>query len=213
MFRVGIRPLHRLLGLHVHVGLLVPFVVEHHAAIAGVRGLEAQMLRLPAQDTPHVALPVIAGDGHADAGGVPLRQGLQYHVVTHIRFLSQPFHGCLQEPQPSGGVFRQSGQLQLPQPEIPGQDLRVVVLLQDVRDGRQAEAHLPQGGDASRRGQLALAVVAVAGEGVRAGRHQQTDLIVVPQHPDTHPGQLGKISDLQHVSFLRRPVFLSSGTG
>ena len=41
-------------------------------------------------------------------------------------------------------------------------------------------------------------MIAVVGEPVNIRRPQQSDVVLVAQHPDTDAGQLGNISDLQH---------------
>ena len=198
MFGVRIDPLHRLLCLHFHVGLLELSVQEGHAAIAGVVRHQVQRRGLRTEHTPHHPLVLVARQGHADAGGIAFGQGLDCHIVFHIVVLSQPFPRCLQKPQLLGRVLPQSGQLRLAHLQVGVQGLPVIVDGQDLPDGGQAEPQILQRCDAEHLGQMVLAVVAIPGHRVDLGGGQQPFLVVVAQHADTDSGQFGKFTDLQH---------------
>lgn len=135
-------------------------------------------------------LPVVAGEDLADAGYMPLRQGLDGDIVFHgFFFLSQPINGCVQEPQlvrrlPDGRLYRRPPGLQPPLHGVP-----VLPAGQQRCRVRQGEPQAPQGGDAAGGQQLGGRVPAVAGPGVDVLRYQQADLVVVAQHADADPGQ------------------------
>ena len=147
-------------------------------------------------------LGLIAGEGHADAGRPPLGQIFQSNAVFHGAFiLSQLCTGRVQEAQPLPRLRQEGLQHPLLLRQMAVQLLPSAVL-QQRPDGGQAEAHVPQGGDAPRRGELLLAVVAVAGERVGVDGLEQPQLVVAAQHADAEPGQLGKGTDFQHGRFL-----------
>ena len=191
MLGVRVCALHRLLDLHIHICLFVLPVVVDADAQGRVAVLDVEKGGLPHKDVPQVSLPVVAGKDLADAGYLPLRQGLDGDIVVHLFFiLSQPFDGCVQKPQPvqcllNGGLHR-----------CPlGQQARLhggPVLPAGQQRGRlcQGEPQAPQGGDPVGGHQLGRRVPAVAGPGIGLLRHQQADLIVVAQHPDADSGQL-----------------------
>ena len=72
VFCVGILPPDGLLGFQVYVSFFELSVVEGHAAIAGVIGLEVQMSGLLHQNLPEGPLLVIGRDGHPQASGLTL---------------------------------------------------------------------------------------------------------------------------------------------
>ena len=114
VLRVGVVPLYGLLRLDVNVDLLVLPVMEGHAAQAGVGGDEVHPCCLLAQHAPNHSFGLVAGDSHAHAGGVTLRQSSYTYGVIHVSFLSQPLSGCVQKPQLFLGVARKGAQLRLP---------------------------------------------------------------------------------------------------
>ena len=156
------------------------------------------MVGLLAEDAPDLGFVLIAGDGQAAGGGVALRQGADGDIVVHALFLSQASPGAVQEPELMADRLPLGFQFPLALGETRIQSFGVAVDRQQGPDFRQGEAHVPQGRDAADHGQLGLAVVAVVGEAVGLGGLQQSDGVVVAQHPDTDPGQLGELSDLQH---------------
>ena len=135
-------------------------------------------------------LPVVAGEDLADAGYMPLRQGLDGDIVFHgFFFLSQPINGCVQEPQlvrrlPDGRLYRRPPGLQPPLHGVP-----VLPAGQQRRRVCQGEPHVPQSSDTVGDHQLEGRILAVAGPGIGVLRHQQADLVVVAQHPDADSGQ------------------------
>ena len=122
-----------------------------------------------AEDLPDHAFVLIAGDGHADGGGIALGQGLDGHIVIHGLFLSQPLAGCVQKPQPLCHIVPLALQLRLTRREKGVEPFAVVVDGQDGADVGKAEAHVAQRRDAADGGQLRLAVVALVGEAVGLG--------------------------------------------
>ena len=156
------------------------------------------MVGLFAEDVPDQALLLIAGDGHAAGGGVALRQGADGDIVVHAFFLSQASPGAVQEPELLADRLPLGFQLPLALGETRVQGFRVAVDRQQGPDLRQGKAHVPQGRDTADHGELGFAVVAVVGEAVGLGGLQQSDGVIVAQHPDADPGQLGELSDLQH---------------
>lgn len=137
------------------------------------------MVGLAAQNVPHHAHGVVAGDGHAHARGVARGQGLDGHIVVHICFLSQPLTGCVQKPQ----FLRRVGGERLQPGALRGQARierrAVVVQVQQLARLAQAEAERAQRGDASGGDELPLAVVAVAGHGIDLRWGEQPNLIIV----------------------------------
>ena len=106
MLRVGILPPHSLLNLYIYIRLLVLRIVERGVTQHRVAVLNMQRKSLPHQNVPQVSLPLIAGNDLPDAGNPPLRDGLDSHIVFHRFILSQPFQGCVQEPQPPRRLLR-----------------------------------------------------------------------------------------------------------
>jgi hypothetical protein len=64
----------------------------------------------------------------------------------------------------------------------------------------QGRADVPQRGQGARPRQLAQPVPAVAGTVVDLGRHQQADLVVVPQRLHRQPRQLRERADTDQLS-------------
>ena len=83
---------------------------------------------------------------------------------------------------------------------------------QHVRNRQQPKAHIAQRCNPPRIHQLLLAVKAVTCKVICFTRMQQPNLVIMPQHPDTDAGQLGKIPNLQHMFIPPNiyVVFLSS---
>ena len=122
---------------------------------------------LPHKDVPQVSLPVVAGKDLADAGYLPLRQGLDGDIVVHLFFiLSQPFDGCVQKPQPLRNIVPLLLQLRLTRRKEIVELFAVVVDGQDGADVGETEAHVAQCRDAADGGQLRFAVVALVGKAV-----------------------------------------------
>ena len=121
---------------------------------------------LPAEGLPDHALVLIAGDGHADGGGIALGQSLDGHIVIHSFFLSQPLAGCVQKPQPLRNIVPLLLQLCLTRRKEIVEPFAVVVDGQDGADVGETEAHVAQCRDAADGGQLRFAVVAVVGKAV-----------------------------------------------
>ena len=76
----------------------------------------------------------------------------------------------------------------------------------------QAKPHIPQRRDPPSHRQLVLAVITIAGGGINGCRGQQTNLVIVAQHADADPGQLGKFSDFQHCFVLTDLFWLCTNT-
>lgn len=198
MLRVGVLALDGFLSLHLHVPLLVLGVQERDTAIAGIVGDQVHVGGLGAENAPHRALRLIAGNGHPHTGGIALGQGLDSNIISHGIFLSQSFPCAVQQPQLPGHVLRLGLQHRLLGGKTFVQSLAVVIEVQHPADVRQTEPHVLQRRDAAHGGQLGLAVIAVVGKPVDLRRVQQPDVVIMAQHPDADAGQLGKFSDLQH---------------
>lgn len=207
MLRVGVLALDGFLSLHLHVVLLVLGVQKRDTAIAGIIGDQVHVVGLGTEDTPHHALLLIAGNGHPHTGGIALRQGLDSNIISHSIFLSQSFPRAVQQPQLPGHILRLRLQRRLLGGKTFVQPLAVVIEVQHPADVRQTEPHVLQRRDAAHGGQLGLTVIAVVGEPVDIRRVQQSDVVIMAQHPDADAGQLGKFSDLQHSGTSIRSSF------
>jgi len=64
----------------------------------------------------------------------------------------------------------------------------------------QRHADVPQRGQGARPRQLAQPVAAVAGAIIDLDRHEQADLVVVPQRLNRQAGQLGERADTDQLA-------------
>jgi hypothetical protein len=64
----------------------------------------------------------------------------------------------------------------------------------------QRHADVPQRGKGARSRQLAQPVAAVAGAVIDLGRHEQADLVVVPQRLNRQPRQLRERADTDQLA-------------
>jgi len=64
----------------------------------------------------------------------------------------------------------------------------------------QRHADVPQRGKGTRSRQLAQPVAAVAGAVIDLGRHEQADLVVVPQRLNRQPRQLRERADTDQLA-------------
>jgi hypothetical protein len=70
----------------------------------------------------------------------------------------------------------------------------------DGGDILQRHADVPQSGKGARSRQLAQPVAAVAGAIIDLNRHEQADLVVVPQRLNRQPRQLGERADTDQLA-------------
>jgi len=70
----------------------------------------------------------------------------------------------------------------------------------DGSDILQRHADVPQSGKGARSRQLAQPVAAVAGAIIDLNRHEQADLVVVPQRLNRQPRQLGERADTDQLA-------------
>lgn len=89
-------------------------------------------------------------------------------------------------------------ELGLAQTQHAPQFVRVDLLVEDRADLFQGEAEVLERNDAVEQGELVRRVEAVARVRVDPGRAQQSDGVVVAQHPDRHPPVPGEVSDGEH---------------
>ena len=64
----------------------------------------------------------------------------------------------------------------------------------------QRHADIPQRGKGARSRQLAQPVAAVAGAFIDLGRHEQADLVIVPQRLNRQPRQLREYADTDQLA-------------
>ena len=181
---VRIRALYGLGGHDLDVRLLEFVVQKFHGAVAGVVRHERHRGRLAAQNVPHHALGLVAGDGHADGCAVAFGKGPEGDIVVHRFVLSKSSPCRLDQPQPLRRVLRQRLQGLLLRGQMRIQRLFVVVQRKKTADLRQPEAHVLECGDAPDNGKLVFCVIAVVGKLVDKDGAQEPDLVVMPQHAD-----------------------------
>ena len=141
----------------------------------------------------------VGGDGQSgDAGGARVTSAVSAAnaISAHQRFLSmvEQCEGAL-APQPElGRLLIQAVQVLGQQPP-PGR--LVVGEVSGKRPGGllQAQARLPQAAQHEGRGELVPGVVPVAVARVDVAGAQQTEPVVVPQHPGAQERHAGELAD------------------
>jgi hypothetical protein len=99
----------------------------------------------------------------------------------------------------SGRVGRQLGlQLGTPQAQHPAQLGDVHPVVEDREDLLEGEAEVLERDDPVEPAQLFGVVEPVPAGRVDRGGPQQPDRVVVAQHPDRYPAELGEVSDTEH---------------
>ena len=181
---VRIRALYGLGGHDLDVRLLEFVVQKFHGAVAGVVRHERHRGCLAAQNVPHHALGLVAGDGHADGCAVAFGKSPEGDIVVHRFVLSKSSPCRLDQPQPLRRVLRQRLQGLLLRGQMRIQRVLVVVEREKAVDLRQPEAHVLERGDAPDNGKLVFCVIAVVGKLVDKDGAQEPDLVVMPQHAD-----------------------------
>jgi hypothetical protein len=72
------------------------------------------------------------------------------------------------------------------------------LFVEDGADLVKLEAEVAQGHEAVESSELVGRVVAISGNGIDPARAEQSDLVVVVQHPRRHLAESGEVSNGQH---------------
>jgi hypothetical protein len=116
-------------------------------------------------------------------------------VIHGVLSLDHPVH-CVDPASRPPGRLRQAA----PVPDQPRPPRAPVSGVDDGGGILQRHADVPQRGQGLRPRQLAQPVAAVAGAIIDLGRHEQADLVIVPQRLHRQPRQLGERANTDQLA-------------